>query len=209
MMNVPDKIFQLHSWLDINVYMFVKRNTENGIVKVSFQRIADEFGTTRGKVRHIIDKFYSENLLSRSTSAQLPRKVRSNPAQASIESQDVTNDFRSTSAQSPLKVGANPAQNNIENDGIKKRSHAFGEKLIPFVQQYGKLMIREFFTYWTEANENGQKMRFEKEKVFDISRRLARWYKNNCDKQNANTSKSDIGVVLHDSQNKDYNKGLW
>lgn len=208
-MNVPDKIFQLHSWLDINIYMFVKRNTENGTIKVSFQKIADEFGTTRGKVRHIIDKFYSENLLSRSTSAQLPRKVRSNPAQASIESQGVTNDFRATSAQSPLKVRSNPAQNNIEKNDIKNRSHAFGEKLIPFVQQYGKHMIREFFAYWTEANENGQKMRFEKEKVFDISRRLARWHKNNCDKQNANTSKSDIGVVLHDSQNKDYNKGLW
>lgn len=189
--------------------MFVKRNTENGTINVSFQKIADEFGTTRGKVRHLIDKFCSENLLSRSTSAQSWRKVGANSAQANVEYQEVTGNFRTSSAQVPHKVGTNSAQNNIENDGIKKRSLAFGEKLIPFIQQYGKCMIREFFNYWTEANENGQKMRFEKEKTFDISRRLARWHNNNYNKQSTKTSKSDIGVVLHDSQNKDYNKGLW
>jgi hypothetical protein len=40
---------------------------------------------------------------------------------------------------------------------------------------YPDNMLRKFFDYWTEKNENGKKMRFEKEKVFDIKKRLATW----------------------------------
>ena len=36
----------------------------------------------------------------------------------------------------------------------------------------------EFVAYWTEHGENDRKMRFEKEKVFGIGRRLATWSKN-------------------------------
>jgi len=35
-----------------------------------------------------------------------------------------------------------------------------------------------FISYWTEKNPNGRKMRFEKEKTFDIHKRLARWKRN-------------------------------
>ena len=71
-------------------------------------------------------------------------------------------------------------------------------------------MLNNFYRYWTEINDGGKKMRFEMEKVFQISSRLVTWHKNDCEKKtNARTSKLDIGVVLHDSQNKDYSKGLW
>lgn len=36
-----------------------------------------------------------------------------------------------------------------------------------------------FFDYWTEIGEGQKKMRFEKEKVFDIKKRLERWKRNN------------------------------
>lgn len=43
------------------------------------------------------------------------------------------------------------------------------------LQTYGKEMCREFYDYWTECSDNGKKMRFEKESVFDVKKRLARW----------------------------------
>ena len=183
--------------------MFVKRNTENGIIKVSLQKIADEFGTTRGKVRHIMDKFYSENLLFRTTSAQLPHNFRTTSAQTDVENQKVTSDFRTTSAQLPHNFRTTSAQ-----DGIKKRAHSFGEKLIPYMGQYDGKMIREFFNYWTERNESGTKMRFEKEKTFDIARRLARWHKNDMEKNESKPSSLPVGMNLQDSKDKDYTKGL-
>ncbi len=186
--------------------MFVKRNTVNGVIEVSYQKIADEFGTTRGKVRHIMDKFYSENLLSRPTSAQSWRKVGATSAQADTENQNVTGDFRPTSAQSWRKVGATSAQSSTNITDIKARGHSFGEKLIPYVKQYGKEMIRAFFDYWTEVNDGGKKMRFEKETTFDLSKRLARWYSNDFGKKKS--SSLPVGMNIQGTKNKDYEKGL-
>lgn len=41
-----------------------------------------------------------------------------------------------------------------------------------------KNQIQDFIDYWTEISPNAKKMRFEKEKVFDIKKRLERWNKN-------------------------------
>jgi len=38
--------------------------------------------------------------------------------------------------------------------------------------------IKEFFEYWSESNLEGKKMRFEKESVFDLRRRMTTWLKN-------------------------------
>ena len=38
---------------------------------------------------------------------------------------------------------------------------------------------RAFFSYWTEMNPNGKRFRMEMEKVFDISKRMNTWIKNN------------------------------
>lgn len=65
---------------------------------------------------------------------------------------------------------------------IDDRQEDFRTSLIPFVETYGKVMVREFFDYWTERNDEGTKMKFEKEKakrgMFEISKRLAMWKKN-------------------------------
>lgn len=64
---------------------------------------------------------------------------------------------------------------------LDERKHQFGESLVPYIEKYGKEMIREFFDYWTEANDNGKKMRWEITKsrggTFSISGRLATWKK--------------------------------
>lgn len=67
---------------------------------------------------------------------------------------------------------------------IEDRQKELMQKLAPFVDQYGKEMLREFFNYWTEMNPGGKKMRFEMQKVFDPARRLVTWSKNNKFKNN-------------------------
>ena len=76
------------------------------------------------------------------------------------------------------------------------------------MEQYGKTLIRAFYDYWTESNEGGNRMRFEKEKTFDIKRRLERWYKQELTKKSKQPN-SDIGIILKNPQEKDYTKGLW
>lgn len=62
---------------------------------------------------------------------------------------------------------------------IQDRSNVFYSRLIPFVEKYGKDMIRDFYEYWIEPSKTGKKLRFEGEKFFDIARRLGTWNSRN------------------------------
>jgi len=62
---------------------------------------------------------------------------------------------------------------------ISDRKLSFYNSLIPYTQAYGKVMLREFYEYWTEHGENDLKFRKEKEKTFGLERRLKTWSTNN------------------------------
>mgnify|MGYP003489641675 CR=1 FL=1 len=83
----------------------------------------------------------------------------------------------------------------------------FKELLTPFLGTYTKDLLNEFYLYWTEQNVTSKKMRYEAEKYFDISRRLATWFKNQ--KPNKNGTHSLTPPVygnngLSDKQLKDF-----
>ena len=164
-MTVPEKLFT-HPWLDINVYMFAKRNTKDGVLGVSQQRIADEFGTTRDKVRYILDKLYDEELLVRTTFAQSSHSISST-------AQQVTTPLRPTSAQLPPKV-----------ESLEDRKKLFITRLQPYLDKYGRDMLNDFYQYWAQVNENGKKMLWEMQKAFEIPNRLAAWYSRNNQRYN-------------------------
>jgi hypothetical protein len=64
------------------------------------------------------------------------------------------------------------------NKTILERKADFKKSLHPFLEEFGKDILNEFFSYWSEHGERDRKMRFEKEKSFGINRRLATWLKN-------------------------------
>lgn len=68
---------------------------------------------------------------------------------------------------------------------IDEREKEFMAKVAVHMETYPKVMLREFFDYWTEKNEGGRKMRFEMQKVFDLPKRLATWKRN--EKKNGTT----------------------
>lgn len=72
------------------------------------------------------------------------------------------------------------ATNKAQPKSLEERANDFMQDVARIgLAKYGEEMCREFYDYWTERNTNGKKMRFEMQKVFDISRRLATWNKNN------------------------------
>ena len=75
---------------------------------------------------------------------------------------------------------------------LDERKLAFGNKLVPYMDKYGREMIREFFDYWTEINDGGRLMRFEKEDTFSTAHRLGRWDKNQEKYGNSFKTKRDI-----------------
>lgn len=54
---------------------------------------------------------------------------------------------------------------------------------------YPDNMLRAFFDYWSESNENGRKMLFEMKKTFDVKKRLAKW----AERDNNNFKKFNNG----------------
>lgn len=86
------------------------------------------------------------------------------------------------------------AHNNIEyNNKVNKiysAKDAFVSRVNEFKDKLGNEYDR-FIDYWTEANEKG-KMRFQDQKFFDISRRIATWTKNSKNFQPVITEKPKI-----------------
>lgn len=74
-------------------------------------------------------------------------------------------------------IGLSKKQIDFEN-----RKKVFGEECAKFVDTYGKVMVREFYDYWTEPNKSKTKMAFELKKTWDLSRRLSTWANNDFSK---------------------------
>jgi hypothetical protein len=62
---------------------------------------------------------------------------------------------------------------------IEERKEWLKKQLEPFLEKYGRQVLNEFYLYWTEPNETGNKIRYESQKFFDISRRLSTWASRN------------------------------
>lgn len=56
-----------------------------------------------------------------------------------------------------------------------KRRNSFYQSLVPYVERYGKEMIRAFFDYWSELNKSETRMKFETNQTWEVAKRLATW----------------------------------
>lgn len=70
---------------------------------------------------------------------------------------------------------------NKEEDkkSISEREKKFMAEVGEHLSTYPKEMLRAFFDYWSEKNKTETKMKFELEKTWDLTKRLARWAANN------------------------------
>ena len=91
--------------------------------------------------------------------------------------------------QKPNENQTNP--NNKDKKDNKEKKKAFQLLISPYVDKFGRDMCNEFYLYWTETTKDN-KLRWEKETAFDVSRRLGNW------KRNEKAFNNDSGVVSGD-----------
>lgn len=72
---------------------------------------------------------------------------------------------------------------------IEERKQSFKESISKYKDQYSSELLNDFWKYWTEMNENGNQMKFEKQKTFGVGHRLATWKKNESKFNNGKTDK--------------------
>lgn len=111
-------------------------------------------------------------------------KKESNPIQKSIKTE-------AKKEQNKSKLESNKNNNNNKNknnNSLEIRKSNFRKNVMEWCKwnedqqkEYPKEMLIEFFEYWSEHGDNDKKMRYEKEKSFGITRRLATWYKRSGD----------------------------
>jgi hypothetical protein len=121
-----------------------------------------------------------------------------NPSEPKVTQKTQAFSEKPTETQKTLNVSDSVSDNDnvsvINNKSIEERLTAFRTSLIPYVEEFGRELVRDFYDYWREVNGSGKKMRFEMEKVFNIDMRIKRWERNN--KKFAKPSKKDESNMI-------------
>ena len=192
-MTIPDEILDL-DLVKIGMYIYIKRKCgKAGECDVSMKELGDRFGLTRPTTSRYLTELYNLKVLFQ------------NGHQTDTKRTLITLKPNGLDSIGGHQADAKRTPNGQE---LKERKLAFGMQLKPFNGMYQRSMLAEFYNYWTEVKEGGRKMRFEKEKTFEIAKRLARWSKNNYGKSSSEQRMHTDGTVLHAEQ-MDYTKGTW
>lgn len=191
-MTIPDEILDL-DLVKIGMYIYIKRKCgKAGECDVSMKELGDRFGLTRPTTsRYLTELFNLKVLFQNGHQADTKRTLISLKPNTIDNISGHQTDTKRTAEQE-----------------LKDRKLAFGMQLKPFNGMYQRSMLAEFYDYWTEVKDGGRKMRYEKEKTFEIAKRLARWSKNNYGKSSSEQRMHTDGTVLHTEQ-MDYTKGTW
>jgi hypothetical protein len=97
-----------------------------------------------------------------------------------------------------------------EEDSLVARKLKFSHTLEPFLEKYGKDLLNDFYSYWTEPNKSNTKFRMELQSTWSIERRLATWAKNdkNFQKEKSSAQKEKDTVVAGRMTAEAIQKGL-
>jgi phage replication O-like protein O len=151
---------------------------------------------TNIKYRHTqstVSNLISKNVLQISTEAKgiQPREIKFNKNYESwflsIDQKGITKDELETTKKVSVamteEVSVDTTKKVSKKYNINKtlnkeeRTNLFAAKVYSN-NGHSKEDLEAFIEYWTESGENQKKLRFETEKVFDISRRLRTWMRN-------------------------------
>jgi hypothetical protein len=68
------------------------------------------------------------------------------------------------------------------------------EQMRPFKSKYSSKMLEDFWIYWTEKTVSG-KEKWQLENVFDVSKRLLRWSRQEAQFQHEKEAKQQLKIV--------------
>lgn len=192
-MTIPDEILDL-DLVKIGMYIYIKRKCgKAGECDVSMKELGERFGLTRPTTSRYLTELFSLKVLFQNGHQTDTKRTLISLKPKGLDS-----------------VGRHQTDTKrTPEQELKERKLAFGMQLKPFGEIYPRPMLAEFYDYWTEVKEGGRKMRFEKEKTFEIAKRLARWKKNDDERKLSRKTSQDIGMVYHKEEDEFKNEETW
>ena len=193
-----DKLSRFEAWLYLlneanlkdskhyagNQVVEIKR----GQLAVTLAVLADSFGWTIKRVRNFLDLLENDKRIKKGTEkgtkktlitiCDFDNYIFENKERAQERAQEGHDVLDPPLPPQPPVKPPKKTKEEIKAER-EKRAKVFYKSLIPFVDIYGKDMIRAFYDYWVEPNKSGTRMRFEMEKTWETSKRLGTWERNN------------------------------
>lgn len=187
---------------DMQGDVFVRR----GQVKTSLNLLSDRTRISKKTIRTCLTKLIEWNLIETETCNRHTIITICNyeeyschtPPAIEVKTKEPTKQPSKSKEEKPKKT-----KEELLSD-TSKRKDKFYQDLVPYVETYGKAMVRQFFDYWSETNKTGSRMRFEQERTWNLNLRLQRW-----GRQQAGYSGKTSSTALHNSENKNYSEGGW
>ncbi len=177
--------------------------TEDVIINLAFEPVKQQL--KRDLEKYEVKKKQWSEAGKRSAEARKVKKKETNLTTVNERSNRSTD----LTVNDNVNVNVNVTDNVNVINNIESRKQDFKKSLLPFLDKYGKEMLKEFADYWTEHGVKDKKMRFEKQKSFGISRRLVTWEKNN-ENWNVNktnkTKKSNYEANIEANRNRSWNQ---
>jgi hypothetical protein len=160
--------------------------------------LAEEFGTSDAKIKTVLchyelfdfdeeNRFFSPKMLVYLEPYFKMKEQRVLAGKASAAKR-VLNDRSTAVQQSKVK------ESKVNEIKVKESKVDFSEMLNPHIPLFANNEeLVKFYNYWTEKNAKG-KERWESEKFFDITRRIATWL-GNASKFETNKPKQELGKL--------------
>jgi hypothetical protein len=136
----------------------------------SLETLAKRWGCDKSKVRRFLKLLEKDNMVILTNELKTTRITI-------CKYEDYQSDENANATQVKRKQNASKTPAHPNNKDNKVNKDKFKTDITPFLEKYGRDMCNEFYLYWTETTKDN-KLRWEKETAFDISRRLANWKKN-------------------------------
>ncbi|MCK3686163.1 hypothetical protein [Maribellus sp. YY47] len=149
-----------------------------GQLIIGRKQLADELKLSERQIRTSLNRLKSTNELTIKTTNRFSIVTICKWSQYQGEREPERPTERPAYGQSSDQQTTTAKEYKNKRKNIEERKRDFANSLNPFFDMYGKEMMNNFYSYWTEHGENDRKMRFEKQSSFGISRRLATWKKN-------------------------------
>ena len=129
--------------------------------------------TRREEIEYVVDYLVSEcknEVIAYKNEVIDDRSTQSKVKVKRKKTKETSTDVEAKKAEQARKLAAAKA-------ATLSRKDAFYKSLVPYVERYGRDMVRDFFDYWSEMNKSETKMRFEQQTTWEVGKRLATWEK--------------------------------
>ena len=167
-------------------------NVKKGAMITSMRKLCKRFGWGNSRLRTFLLLLQKDEMAVVKTNQALTQITLLN-YEILQENKSSTNHKQLTNKSLP---NTNNNVNNDNNENKRTRENKFNDKVKRlFDEKYPDIdisVLEGFCNYWTESNPTGNKMKYEMQQTFDISRRLMTWLSKDWNQNKPNTKVTDF-----------------